>query len=135
MGSCGCGEIGSTGPVYQVPGPGDTIYIIEICRPCNYCQTPFGVSVHQHGPAAIGAYGGCEDLFDGDQVETWGEDMTHVASLPIFDPWKLRRHVAREAKRAAEEEALDGFNAEFVVEDIFDEWLRCPGEIDRGSIP
>lgn len=126
MGACGCEEMGSGGTqsLRQFAGPDGTVYVIELCRPCDYCQTPFGVSVYQLSPEALEFVGPFRDLFDSGQVETWDEGMTHIASLPMLDPWKLRRHVAGEAKRSAEEEALDGVGAEIVVEEIFDEWLR-----------
>lgn len=72
MGQCGCGDFL---PQFKIPGPGRSLYTLQVYMPCDYCQTPAGVIVSRlDGP---------------EEIESW--DAQHLPDLP-FNAVSNRHH-------------------------------------------
>jgi hypothetical protein len=44
MGVCGCGDFYGD---FKFKGPGRDWYVLQIYRPCSYCETPLGVILYR----------------------------------------------------------------------------------------
>lgn len=113
MGSCGCGDgFGD----FHFPGPGGTVYTLQVYRGCPDCETPLGVFLSRYKPEGAASLEWEEALES--PPAPWND--RNEVPVAILDPEALRKVLC---EYLGADLGLNREDLEITLEDAFRECL------------
>lgn len=119
---CECGCI-SMGEFWQIPGPNESIYVIQKYPGCHDCSSPAGIIFRKLDQNDI-------DLFDYRHLKSldYREVFDKSAEIPFIDEENLKKELSIYLLAAMENGMFDQIWADTLAEEfakIFMEKLQC----------